>query len=101
MIPLTEGSLQALEALRKLRTEKVQEAKELKLKLETTRTHKDNADSLRAEKQAGEAKAQRLVSQISGMNDQLQTHDVVQHAGALHDTLLHLYLPPLPSLSSI
>ena len=38
---------QALEALRKLRTEKVQETKELKLKLEHLRTHKENADELR------------------------------------------------------
>jgi hypothetical protein len=37
--------LQALEALRKLRTEKVQEVKELKLKLEHTKTLKDQAQA--------------------------------------------------------
>lgn len=36
-------TLQALEALRKLRTEKAQEVKELKLKLEHTKTLKDQA----------------------------------------------------------
>ena len=35
--------VQALEALRKLRTEKAQEVKELKLKLEHTKTLKDQA----------------------------------------------------------
>ena len=39
--------MQALEALRKLKTEKVQETKELKLKLEHVRTHKVNADQLK------------------------------------------------------
>jgi hypothetical protein len=34
---------QALEALRKLRTEKAQEAKEMRLKLDHTRTLKDQA----------------------------------------------------------
>ena len=38
---------QALEVLRKLKSEKVQETKELKLKLEHVRTHKVNADQLK------------------------------------------------------
>ena len=40
---LDAPTLQALEALRKLRTEKAQEVKELKLKLEHTKTLKDQA----------------------------------------------------------
>lgn len=42
-LPPSHGPLQALEALRKLRTEKAHEVKELKLKLEHTRTLRDQA----------------------------------------------------------
>ena len=87
--------LQALEALRKLRTEKVQEAKEMRLKLEHLKTHKDNADSLKGERQEGQAKARALVAQIASLDDQLRSQDEVKLAAAhqFHADELHSCVP--------
>ena len=63
---------QALEALRKLRTEKVQEAKEMKLKLDHARTHKDNADQLRGQVQEGQAKEAALQKEIASLDQQME-----------------------------
>lgn len=68
---------QALEALRKLRTEKVQEAKEMKLKLEHLKTHKDNADQLRQEIQEGKAKEETASAAINALEEQLQARKAV------------------------
>ncbi|KAK9807149.1 hypothetical protein WJX73_000402 [Symbiochloris irregularis] len=65
----------ALEALRKLRTEKVQEAKELKLKLAHLKTHKDTADGLKAEVQEGREKEASIVAQITSLDEQLRDKD--------------------------
>ena len=46
--------MQALEALRKLRTEKMAEVKEFRLRLDHLRTHKDTAARLRKDADAGE-----------------------------------------------
>lgn len=62
---------QALEALRKLRTEKMAEVKEFKLRLEHLRTHKDNAARLRKEVQDGEAQERKLLDQIRAIEEQL------------------------------
>jgi uncharacterized coiled-coil DUF342 family protein len=57
-------SRQALETLRKLRLEKTQEVKEMRLKLDTLRSHKDMAASFSADIAAGKAKAERLHQEI-------------------------------------
>ena len=74
---MTADVWQALEALRKLRTEKVQEAREMKLKLEHLRTHKDNADQLRSEVQDGQSKEQAIVAQIKSLQEQLDERNRV------------------------
>ncbi|KAI7835827.1 hypothetical protein COHA_010280 [Chlorella ohadii] len=58
----------ALEALRKLRTEKAQEVKELKLKLEHTKTLKDQAAKLRGEEKQGRARLRELQEQIGRLD---------------------------------
>ena len=70
--------MQALDAFRKLRLEKVQEVKECKLKLEHLRTHKESAHKLRAEVEQGRQREQALEAQIQGLEDQLQQHKQVQ-----------------------
>ena len=75
-VPL-HACMKALEALRKLRTEKVQEARELKLKLEHLKTHKDNADQLRGEVQQSRAKEAAVVAQITSLDEQLRGKDDV------------------------
>ena len=62
-------SKQALEALRKLRTEKMAEVKEFKLRLDHLRTHKDTAARLRKDIEGGErqeAELSRTISDIDG-----------------------------------
>ena len=63
---------QALEALRKLRTEKLAEVKEFKLRLEHLRTHKDTAARLRREIEGGESQEQQLLEQIRILDDELK-----------------------------
>jgi uncharacterized coiled-coil DUF342 family protein len=55
---------QALETLRKLRLEKTQEVKEMRLKLDTLKSHKDMAASFSADIASGKAKAERLNQEI-------------------------------------
>lgn len=62
----------ALEALRKLRTEKAQEVKELKLKLEHTKTLKDQAAKLRSEEKQGRARLRELQDQIGRLDTESQ-----------------------------
>ena len=78
MPELRTTPLQALDAFRKLRLEKVQEVKECKLKLEHLRTHKENAHKLRAEVEQGRRQEQELEAQIQGLEDQLQQHKQVR-----------------------
>lgn len=59
---------QALEALRKLKSEKTAEAREFKLRLEHLKTHKDTAGRLRADVDAGN----RRVAEITEQSTQLQ-----------------------------
>ena len=59
---------QALEALRKLKSEKTAEAREFKLRLEHLKTHKDTAGRLRADVEAGN----RRVAETSEQGAQLQ-----------------------------
>jgi uncharacterized coiled-coil DUF342 family protein len=64
LILLPLPALQALETLRKLRLEKTQEVKEMRLKLDTLKSHKDMAASFSADIAAGKAKAERLNQEI-------------------------------------
>ena len=62
---------QALEALRKLRTEKMAEVKEFKLRLDHLRTHKDTAARLRKDIEGGEHQETELSSTISDIDGKL------------------------------
>ena len=66
------GDSQALEALAKLKKEKTQEAKELKLKLENLRTHRDAAQKLRADVTQGTARNTEHMQKIQDFEDQMQ-----------------------------
>ncbi|KAK9845385.1 hypothetical protein WJX81_005219 [Elliptochloris bilobata] len=61
----------ALEALRKLRTEKLQEAKEGKMMLEHLKTHRDNAARLHAEVANGERARTSLQADIRAADDDI------------------------------
>ncbi len=63
--------MQALEALRKLRTEKVAEVKEFKLRLDHLRTHKDTAARLRSDIEGGERQEAELSATISDIDGKL------------------------------
>eukprot|EP00879_Flechtneria_rotunda_P006310 GHRR01006632.1.p1 GENE.GHRR01006632.1~~GHRR01006632.1.p1 ORF type:complete len:729 (+),score=251.26 GHRR01006632.1:230-2416(+) len=62
----------ALESLRKLRLEKTQESREMKLKLETLRSHKDAAQRLTQDMQDGQAKADALKAQIQELQASIE-----------------------------
>ena len=83
---------QALEALRKLRTEKMAEVKEFKLRLDHLRTHKDTAARLRKDIDDGERQEAELSNTISDIDGKLAEINQVR-AGS------HAHLPP-PSSSS-
>lgn len=55
---------QALESLQKLKKEKVQATKEMKLKLETLKSHKDAAQKLQQQLHSGNAQAVDLEANI-------------------------------------
>ena len=61
---------QALEALRKLRSEKVAELKEFKLRLAHLATHRDTAARLRREVEGGQARIAELSAQISAIDQE-------------------------------
>ena len=68
---------QALEALRKMRTETVQQAKEGKLMLEHLKTHRDNAARLRADMDNGERARASLQADIQAADaDLARLHEV-------------------------
>lgn len=69
--------LQALEALAKLKKEKTQEAKELRLKLENLRTHRDAAQQLRAKISQGTASDTEHMQRIQDFEDQMQVSMLV------------------------
>uniref|UniRef100_A0A383V2M5 Rad50/SbcC-type AAA domain-containing protein n=1 Tax=Tetradesmus obliquus TaxID=3088 RepID=A0A383V2M5_TETOB len=66
----------ALETLRKLRLEKTQEVKEMRLKLDTLKSHKDMAASFSADIAAGSAKAERLHADIQQLQAAIDGHAV-------------------------
>jgi DNA repair protein RAD50 len=60
----------ALEELRKLRTKQAAEVREMRLKLEHLRTHKDAAAGLRARVEEGESKEARLAEEVRRVNSE-------------------------------
>ena len=63
--------MQALEALRKLRTEKMAEVKEFRLRLDHLRTHKDTAARLRKDADGGERQETELSNSIQDIDGKL------------------------------
>lgn len=61
----------ALEAIRKLRNEKVQEARELKLKLDHLKTHKVTAHRLSSEIDQSKEKSRQLQSQMEDVQEEI------------------------------
>ena len=61
---------QALEVLRKLRSEKAGEVKEFKLRLAHLATHRDAAARLRREGEGGRARAAELAAQIGALDQE-------------------------------
>lgn len=69
--------MQALEALRKLRTDKVAAAKMMQMELKHLKTNKDNAERLRAEVDNGERARTSLQADIAAAGaDLAQLHQV-------------------------
>lgn len=64
----------ALESLQKLKKEKVQDSKEMKLKLETLKSHKDAAQKLQQQVHNGNAQVQELNANIALLETRL--HDI-------------------------
>lgn len=62
---------QALEAIRKLRLEKVQEVRELKLKLDHLKTHKEMAVHLSSEISDSQAVSHQMKSQMEEFQNQI------------------------------
>lgn len=69
--PHQKGCVQALEALRKLRTEKMAEVKEFRLRLDHLRTHKDTAARLRKDVDGGERQETELSNSIQDIDGKL------------------------------
>ena len=63
---------QALEALRKLKAEKLQQAKEFKLRLEHLKTHKNNADRLAEERDGNTQRAREAQDRIAQLQQDIE-----------------------------
>uniref|UniRef100_A0A1D2A4U2 DNA repair protein RAD50 n=1 Tax=Auxenochlorella protothecoides TaxID=3075 RepID=A0A1D2A4U2_AUXPR len=63
----------ALEALRKLRSEKTAEAREMRLRLDTLRSHRDGARRLRGAVEAGEDALASLEARITELQRRIET----------------------------
>ena len=61
---------QALQEMRKLRTEKTAEVKEFRLQLEHLKTHKDHSTKLKSEIAGGQEKDRNYMSQINELDQQ-------------------------------
>jgi hypothetical protein len=86
---------QALEGLRKLRTEKAAEAKEMRATLAHLSTHRETAARLRADAEGGAARAAELSAQISGADQQLAalTQACVRSIAISNQTALEACMP--------
>ena len=61
---------QALQEMRKLRTEKTAEVKEFRLRLEHLKTHKDHSTKLKSEIADGQEKDRNYMTQINELDQQ-------------------------------
>ena len=74
-------ALQALEVLRKSKAEKLQEAKEFKLRLEHLKTHRNNADRLRKEKDGNTQRALEAQDKIAQLQQDIEARaDVMRYS---------------------
>ncbi len=71
-LALMRRGSQALEALRKLKAEKQQQAKEFKLRLEHLKTHKDNAGKLRKEEDGNKQRARESQDKIAQLQQDIE-----------------------------
>ncbi len=78
--------LQALEALAKLKKEKTQEAKDLRLKLENLRTLRDAAQKLRVAISQGTSQDKEHMQKIQDFEDQMQVDVLANMCCWPHDT---------------
>ena len=69
---LEHHTAQALEALRKLKAEKLQEAKEFKLRLDHLKTHKDTAGRLRTEVDGNTQRARETQEKIAQLQRDIE-----------------------------
>ena len=68
--------LQALQEMRKLRTEKTAEVKEFRLRLEHLKTHKDHSTKLKSDISEGQDKDRSYMSQINDLQEQAKVHQM-------------------------
>ena len=64
--------MQALQEMRKLRTEKTAEVKEFKLRLEHLKTHKDHSTKLKSDIAEGQEKDRNYMAQINEFEQEVQ-----------------------------
>ena len=65
-------SIQALQEMRKLRTEKTAEVKEFKLRLEHLKTHKDNSTKLKSDIAEGQEQDRNYMTQIGELEQEVK-----------------------------
>lgn len=70
---------QALQEMRKLRTEKTAEVKEFRLRLEHLKTHKDHSTKLKSEIAEGQEKDRNYMAQINDFEQEVQVFLTVKH----------------------
>lgn len=63
---------QALQEMRKLRTEKTAEVKEFRLRLEHLKTHKDHSTKLKSDIAEGQEKDRNYMAQINDFEQEVQ-----------------------------
>ena len=64
--------MQALQEMRKLRTEKTAEVKEFRLRLEHLKTHKDHSTKLKSDIAEGQEKDRNYMAQINDFEQEVQ-----------------------------
>lgn len=64
--------VQALQEMRKLRTEKTAEVKEFRLRLEHLKTHKDHSTKLKSDIAEGQEKDRNYMTQINQFEQEVQ-----------------------------
>ena len=84
-------SVQALEALRKLRLEKVAELREFKLRLDHLKTHKDAAQRLRTEVSTGKTRQESLQKQIDELDVEICAQEEVRAGLDIYSTISTLH----------